>query len=118
MAPEDLYALLGPVRQSRITSVAKAQQVLDSAIVESAYVDGRLVGVTWAVGDGTHYLVPVLYVHPDFRNQGIGTRLRLALIDACEGPGVIYGFYGDTGFWDKVPGTKNLRSYTGMREIE
>ena len=65
----------------------KHPDVLEKAYAASlctlgAYVDGKLVGIIRAVGDGlTILFIQDLLVHPDYHRQGIGTALMKALLE-------------------------------------
>lgn len=58
---------------------------LNSLKIYGAYVDGKLVGIIRAVGDGFSVLfIQDLLVHPDFQRNGIGTLLLKRMLKEYE----------------------------------
>ena len=58
---------------------------LNSLKLYGAYVDGKLVGIIRAVGDGFSVLfIQDLLVHPDFQRNGIGTLLLKRMLKEYE----------------------------------
>jgi len=83
------------------------------------FADGRLVGfVNIAWDGGIHAFVVDTCVHPDFRRQGIATRLVKAAAEAARKRGAAWlhvdfephlaGFYRGCGFRDTSAGLMRL----------
>jgi GNAT superfamily N-acetyltransferase len=86
--------------------VKLAEMVAGSRFVESATVDGRLVGFARAISDGvTNAYVSTVAVFAEWRGQGIGTELVRRLMEGR--PGIrfvlharkaVHPFYARLGF--------------------
>lgn len=61
------------------------QAIENSWYATSVYDIGNLVGFGRIICDGVvHALILDLIVHPDFQNQGIGSRILEMLVDKCR----------------------------------
>ena len=79
-----LYASLGWTNYTDKPEMLR-NAYLNSLKIYGAYVDGKLVGIIRAVGDGFSVLfIQDLLVHPDFQRNGIGTLLLKRMLKEYE----------------------------------
>ena len=94
---------------------------LNSLKIYGAYVDGKLVGIIRAVGDGFSVLfIQDLLVHPDFQRNGIGTLLLKRMLKEYENVYQMHlitedsektiSFYKSLGFTDN--GDVNCKAFS------
>mgnify|MGYP000929857454 FL=1 len=94
---------------------------LNSLKLYGAYVDGKLVGIIRAVGDGFSVLfIQDLLVHPDFQRNGIGTLLLKRMLKEYENVYQMHlitedsektiSFYKSLGFTDN--GDVNCKAFS------
>lgn len=82
-----------------------------SALVAAAFSDEKIVGIARAISDGCSdaYIQDVV-VSPDFRGQGIGSKLIRTLVDGLKNKGVdwiaLIGEPGTEAFYRKLGWTK------------
>lgn len=79
-----LYARLGWTNYTDNPEMLR-NAYLNSLKIYGAYVDGKLVGIIRAVGDGFSVLfIQDLLVHSDFQRNGIGTLLLKRMLKEYE----------------------------------
>lgn len=94
---------------------------INSLKIYGAYVDGKLVGIIRAVGDGFSVLfIQDLLVHPDFQRNGIGTLLLKRMLKEYENVYQMHlitedsektiSFYKSLGFTDN--GDVNCKTFS------
>ena len=94
---------------------------LNSLKIYGAYVDGKLVGIIRAVGDGFSVIfIQDLLVHPDFQRNGIGTLLLKRMLKEYENVYQMHlitedsektiSFYKSLGFTDN--GDVNCKAFS------
>ncbi|PLR95055.1 GNAT family N-acetyltransferase [Bacillus sp. T33-2] len=80
----------------------------------SVYHDGNLIGFGRVISDGIYQtLICDVMVHPDYQNQGIGTKIVQNIIDKCSEKGIKWVqlfcakgkqcFYSKLGFMEREP---------------
>ncbi len=78
-----------------------------------AYLDGKLVGILRAVGDGASVLlVQDLLIYPEYQHKGIGTKLMQEMLRRSEG---VYQFHLLT---DNSPKTVQFYRSVGLSEAD
>lgn len=88
---EKIYRIIYPDwRKSQADTVTKFCQEMDKHDTLVAEVDGEVVGfLSYSLNqDGKHGEIDLLAVHPDYQNDGIGTALNLAALDAMRSAGM------------------------------
>lgn len=92
--PAVSYRRRFPVTDSDLQSLGKEPHPQFASVLEhsfiwiTAHVGDELVGyVNVAWDGGVHFFLLDPIVRPDYRHQGIGTRLVTSAIAACEGEG-------------------------------
>lgn len=94
---------------------------INSLKIYGAYVDGKLVGIIRAVGDGFSVIfIQDLLVHPDFQRNGIGTLLLKRMLKEYENVYQMHlitedsektiSFYKSLGFTDN--GDVNCKAFS------
>ncbi len=115
----ELYKLNGWSSAEKPDLLYKA--LINSHSLISAWIDGKLVGVTNAISDG--YLVvyyPHMLVHPDFQGKRIGRKMMEAMQEKYSGyhqqilvaDGRAIEFYKKCGF-EKAGKTESMWIYQG-----
>ena len=115
-----LYASLGWTNYTDKPEMLK-NAYLNSLKIYGAYVDGKLVGIIRAVGDGFSVLfIQDLLVHPDFQRNGIGTLLLKRMLKEYENVYQMHlitedsektiSFYKSLGFTDN--GDVNCKTFS------
>ena len=115
-----LYASLGWTNYTDKPEMLR-NAYLNSLKIYGAYVDGKLVGIIRAVGDGFSVLfIQDLLVHPDFQRNGIGTLLLKKMLKEYENVYQMHlitedsektiSFYKSLGFTDN--GDVNCKAFS------
>jgi N-acetylglutamate synthase-like GNAT family acetyltransferase len=90
----------------------------DAAVFLVAETDGRVIGCIRAVYDGARAMIHLLSVHPDYQNQGTGTKLVKAAIQALKTKGAptvsVTVTDASQGYWDKL-GFERIPAYLMLK---
>ncbi len=105
-----IYALLYPDwRQTQQAGIESICQTVESTPLLVAELEGTIVGYlayTLNPKDKTGE-VQLLAVHPDYQNQGFGTRLNLAALEAMKAAGMQLAVVGTGGDPSHAPARKS-----------
>jgi N-acetylglutamate synthase-like GNAT family acetyltransferase len=86
----------------------------------SAWSGRQLIGTGGILSDGIqHALIVNMIVHPDFRNQGIGTEILRMLVNKCEECRIrdiqLFAALGKMGFYSKYGFSARPDNAPGMQ---
>jgi N-acetylglutamate synthase-like GNAT family acetyltransferase len=122
-APEKYYALFMTTDWNEEYCFSKEEierSILNKWYAVSAYSGEKLIGTGSILSDGIqHALIVNMIVHPDFRNQGIGTAILRLLVDKCKESGIRdiqlfaarnkHTFYQKFGFVARPPNAPGMQ---------